>query len=139
MKMYTDIKTDYSMIAPCGMNCGICMAHLRDRRKCHGCNNNDKDIAFHCTKCAIIICETKQLLNFKFCCDCPKIPCKRLKQLDKRYRTKYRMSILDNLAAIKKDGIEIFEQAEKIKWSCDCGGVICVHRATCSTCGKEFK
>ena len=137
--MYTDNKTDHSLIAPCGMNCGLCMAHLRDRKKCYGCNSNDKDIAFHCTKCTIKSCETKQQLNLKSCCDCPTIPCKRLKQLDKRYRTKYRMSMLDNLAAIKKDGIDSFVQAEKTKWACDCGGVICVHRATCSTCGKEFK
>ena len=94
MEMYTNNKTDSSLIAPCGMNCGICMAHLRDRKKCNGCNSDDKDMPFHCTKCAI-----------KFCCDCPTIPCIRLKQLDKRYHTKYKMSMLDNLATIKKDGL----------------------------------
>ena len=28
------------MIAPCGINCGFCMAHLRDKNKCPGCNSD---------------------------------------------------------------------------------------------------
>ena len=128
---------DNSMIATCGMNCEICMAHLREKKKCNGCNNDDKDKPFHCTKCVIKHCEIKQQLNFNFCYDCPKYPCTRLKQLDKRYRTKYKMSMLDNLAKIKEIGPDNFVQAENERWTCDCGGIICVHKGCCSICGKE--
>ena len=35
---------DTTLIAPCGMNCGICLAYLRKERKCPGClgNNSNK-------------------------------------------------------------------------------------------------
>jgi hypothetical protein len=26
-----------ALIAPCGMNCGVCMAYLREKNKCPGC------------------------------------------------------------------------------------------------------
>lgn len=125
------------MIAPCGMNCGICMAHLREKKKCAGCNNDDHNKPYHCTKCVIKFCGIKQRLNFRFCYDCPQYPCTRLKQLDKRYRTKYNMSMLDNLMKIKEFGLDYFLKAESTKWTCRCGGIICVHKSCCSICGKE--
>ena len=65
-------------------------------------------------------------------------PRRRLKQLDKRYRTKYHMSMLDNLAAIKTDGIRAFVQSERERWSCKtCGGTVDVHHYRCSVCGKQ--
>ncbi len=30
------------MIAPCGMNCGQCIEHLRDKRPCGGCFRMDE-------------------------------------------------------------------------------------------------
>jgi hypothetical protein len=71
-------------------------------------------------------------------CDCDRFPCLRLKQLDKRYRTKYGMSMLDNLAAIKKEGIRKFIKAQKKKYTCNkCGAAICVHRGICLRCDKK--
>ncbi len=32
---------DVSLIAPCGMNCGICLAYLRTKNVCPGCRVND--------------------------------------------------------------------------------------------------
>jgi hypothetical protein len=36
--------TYQGMIAPCGMNCGICIGHLREKRPCGGCfKKNDEN------------------------------------------------------------------------------------------------
>ncbi|MBN2747249.1 MAG: hypothetical protein JXR34_11035 [Bacteroidales bacterium] len=76
----------------------------------------------------------------KFCSDeCEKYPCKRLKNLDKRYRTKYGMSMLDNLENIKSLGIEKFVELEQERWRCsNCGELLCVHRTSCLKCGTSL-
>ena len=64
-------------------------------------------------------------------------PCDQLKHLDKRYRTKYKMSMIENLAHIKKLGLTKFVANEKKRWACsECGGTICVHKGYCYSCGK---
>jgi len=37
-----------SLIAPCGMNCGICLAYLREKKKCPGCNGSNEDKQVYC-------------------------------------------------------------------------------------------
>ena len=70
-----------------------------------------------------------------FCYDCKKYPCTRLKQLDKRYRIKYQMSMLENLENIRKVGLGQFIKMEKVRWMCpDCGVTICVHKGRCLSC-----
>ena len=57
-----------------------------------------------------------------------------------RYRTKYSMSMIDNLNNIKKFGIREFVRKEKARWACPkCGGVVCVHRSACSKCGNKVE
>jgi hypothetical protein len=59
--------------------------------------------------------------------------------LDTRYRTRYNMSMIDNLMNIKKSGIRRFIKDEAVRWTCsECNGIICVHNAKCYTCGKVF-
>ena len=123
-----------TMIAPCGMNCGICYAHMRDKKICPGCRGSDKDKTISCVKCRIKNC-TKLTKTKKFCYSCPTYPCARLKQLDKRYRTKYGMSMIENLENIRKNGLREFTKSEKNRWKCpSCGYVICVHRTVCVNC-----
>ena len=56
--------------------------------------------------------------------------------LDKRYRTKYDMSMLENLTTIRDSGLTAFVEKEKERWRCrTCGGTICVHRWMCPVCG----
>jgi len=44
---------------------------------------------------------------------------------------------LENLKNIEELGIRAFVRNEKVRWVCsDCGGLICVHRGSCSNCGK---
>ena len=122
-----------SLIAPCGMNCGVCMAYLRDKNHCPGCWGADKNKSKSCVNCRIKNCSE---LKSKFCFSCKKFPCELITHLDKRYRTRYNMSMIENLNNIKKLGIKKFVINEKLRWTCPkCGGIICVHRG-CIKCGK---
>lgn len=83
-------------------------------------------------------CTIIQSNNSGLCCDCDKYPCRRLKQLDKRYRTKYHMSMLENLEKIKLQGMEEFLKAESVRWTCrECGNIVDVHRNTCHMCKTQ--
>jgi len=124
------------MIAPCGMNCGICMAYLRDKNHCPGCWGPDDEKQVSCLRCSIKECEKIKKGEVKFCYACDK-KCRRLKNLDKRYKGKYHMSMLENLQFIKDKGINEFVKSERLRWKCShCGGVINVHRYKCSECGE---
>lgn len=126
------------LMAPCGMNCALCMAFLRDRKPCPGCNLGDENKPMHCVNCAIKNCP--ELAGAKYCFKCASFPCARLRNLDKRYRAKYGMSMIANLEAIKDIGIREFTRREKARWACqDCGGLICVHYDACGSCGHQWK
>ena len=43
-------------------------------------------------------------------------PCKRLKALDRRYRIKYHMSMIENLKYINEFGMEELLKKERGKW-----------------------
>ena len=120
------------------MNCSICMAYLREKNKCPGCRGADLIKPVTRVKCKIKNCTIFQTGKAKYCFGCEKFPCDNLKHLDKRYRTKYNMSMMENLENIKKLGIRKFIKNEKVKWSCsECGGIICVHKGYCYNCGKK--
>jgi hypothetical protein len=121
-----------TLIAPCGMNCAICMAYLREKNHCSGCFAPDCKCHQRCT---IFACEK---VKGSYHHDCGEYPCARLKQLDKRYRMKYGMSMIENLEAIKTHGIREFVKTERERWTCKtCGGTINVHGGKCAVCGKE--
>jgi len=119
-------------ITPCGMNCAICLAFLRERNRCEGCWSPERKCGKNCTIRSCIH------LKGKYCFECTSYPCKRLLQLDIRYRKKYRMSMIENLNNIKKDGIRKFIKTERLRWTClKCGGIMCVHQGFCFTCGEH--
>ena len=97
---------DEVLIAPCGMNCGICNAYLRDKNPCPGCQDVD-------TRCIIKRCETIKTNTSGFCFECKKYPCRRLKQLDKRYSSRYNMSMIENLECIRENGIDRLIEREE--------------------------
>ncbi len=133
--MKSGVTINSQLIAPCGINCGICLAYLRDKNKCEGCWGSDASKSKSCATCKIKNCEDLATIDSKFCFDCAKYPCSKITHLDKRYRTRYKMSNIDNLQLVKDYGLEKFIQLEKIKWSCkSCGGTICVHRGYCLDC-----
>ena len=123
------------LIAPCGMNCGLCLAFQRKKNRCQGCLGSNEHKPDYCVRCTIACCEKRQKGDQEFCFFCDSFPCRRLKQLDTRYRTKYEMSMLENLRKIREEGMDAFLKGQKAKWTCDlCGGLICVHRHKCLSC-----
>jgi len=137
--LFTYISEDHmnaNMIAPCGMNCTLCIGHIREKNRCEGCNGNDQSKPQSCRSCSVVTCEKRKTLPLKMCFECPDLPCKRIKQLDKRYRAKYGMSMMENLALIQEEGLAAFLKHEEKRWKCKkCGTTLSVHRDICPGCG----
>ena len=104
-----------NLIAPCGMNCAVCISYLAKKNDlnsegfhksyCEGCLPRGKNCAFMKQNCDLL---GKGLV--RFCYECENFPCERLKALDKRYRKKYHLSMIENLLEIKQNGIQYFLQ-----------------------------
>ncbi|MEI7726096.1 MAG: DUF3795 domain-containing protein [Bacteroidota bacterium] len=110
------------------------MAFLRKRNSCVGCNMESPQKINHCFVCSIKNC-TERPSGSQFCFACKKYPCIRLKQLDKRYRAKYSMSMIENLNKITESGLDRFMEIENTRWVCpQCGDPICVHNKRCYHC-----
>lgn len=131
------------LIAPCGMNCALCVSYLAqrndlqkkgfNRKYCEGCVPRGKNCTFMKGSC-----DKLGLGLVRFCYECGDFPCRRLKDLDKRYRTRYHMSMIDNLNYIKEHGSADFLEKEEEKWRCtECGGTICCHNGLCLQCDLE--
>jgi len=138
--MQADLKY-VNLIAPCGMNCGVCIGYLREKKPCGGCfKKDDKNKPKHCRSCIISNCELLAETVSGFCYECEKYSCTRLKRLDKRYRTKYGMSMIENLEYIKNTGLNNFLINEEKIWTCKvCGAGICVHRNFCLACKSAYR
>jgi hypothetical protein len=111
-----------NLIAPCGMNCAICKAYLRQRNPCNGCRDAAQNMPPTRVTCRMRICE-KRTGSF---CDCAEFPCDRLQHLDRRYQSRYGMSEIANLESIRKNGIRQFLESECKRWISD-KGTLCVH------------
>lgn len=133
-------KDSENLIAPCGMNCGICAGYLAFKHDiknkgvkmsyCIGCRPRDKKCAFLKKRCDLLTHN-----KVTYCYECKDFPCERLIHIDKRYRTHYKMSMIGNLKFIRKNGIEKFLKKEKQKWKCPkCGDVISCHNGICFNC-----
>lgn len=135
MKMEASIPE--MMLAPCGMNCYVCYAHLRQKKACMGCRGEDACKPNHCRVCAIKTCANDH--HVTFCADCDAFPCQIIKRLDKSYRDRYQISLIANANRMKEIGIEAYLAEERAKWTCShCGGVISLHDAFCSECGEKI-
>ncbi len=123
------------LIAPCGMNCGLCAAYLREAKKCPGCRGGNTDKSPACVHCRIKNCPKLKKSKSAFCYACDSFPCDRVKHLDARYRTNYHMSMIENLQYIEDKGIDAFLHSQKKTWQCPtCGGMICCHNGLCYRC-----
>ncbi|MBG0786891.1 MAG: DUF3795 domain-containing protein [Anaerolineaceae bacterium] len=132
------------LIAPCGMNCALCVAYqFRQhdinqkgfhRSYCPGCLPRGENCLHMGDKCELL-----RDGKVRFCFECSKFPCSRLKALDKRYRTKYHLSMIENLTFIMDNGLDAFIGNEVQQWTCDkCGSsLICCHNGLCLTCDLE--
>ncbi len=124
------------LIAPCGMNCALCLGFQRSRNPCPGCRGAEERQPGYCHRCSISHCETVRDGVSHLCHECDRMPCRRLKQLDARYRKKYGMSMLDNLQEIKEEGMDTFLSRQGERYTCpSCHALLCVHRPQCLSCG----
>jgi len=135
---------DTELIAPCGMNCGICSGYLAFKNDvkskgikmpyCAGCRPRDKKCTFLKKRCSLLMEGRVQ-----YCYECQDFPCKGLQAIDKRYRSQFRMSMIENLEYIKKNGIKQFLDIQEEKWKCpECGSFICCHNGICFNCGIDL-
>jgi len=131
---------DESLLAPCGMNCAVCSAYLAKTHYakdaglrfpyCAGCRPRNKVCAFLKKRCPRLLHNT-----VRFCFECPTFPCEHLAKLDSRYRSRYHMSMIENLQAIQRQGVARFLAGEEEKWRCpQCRGTICCHNGLCFSC-----
>lgn len=129
------VKFEENIIAPCGINCGSCIAFLRQKNRCNGCRNVVPELKTR-VKCRIKNCEELNTGKSEFCYDCGKFPCKRLKDLDKRYRTKYNTCVIHDLSMIRDKGIAEYLIFEGRRRTCPmCGSILSLHRKNCLSCG----
>src|SRR3990172_9323086 len=134
-------KFTAELIAPCGMNCGICKSYLAFSRgipaekgkvsHCSGCLPRDKNCYVKRP------CKPLSKKKIRFCFECSQMPCKNLERLDKRYQNGYAMSMVQNLKEIQTNGIEPFLKNQEAKCKCpNCGDVVSVHDGKCYSCMK---
>jgi len=136
MKIHT--KTSAALLAPCGMNCHVCYVHLKKKKPCMGCRAQDASQPEHCRQCEIKECAASRGVDF--CFECLSFPCAAIKRLDKSYRQRYQVSLIDNALRIKAVGAKQYLLEEKEKWTCrHCGGVISLHDHACSECGNAMQ
>lgn len=136
MKTFEDFEA--RMIAPCGLNCAACYAHLRRKNTCAGCHAPANAQQAYCARCAIRLCVQKK--GLAFCFECGLFPCTLMKKIDKRYRLGYGVSLIENQLRIKAAGMERFLAEEKVRWTCPaCGGVISQHAKACTECGRPVE
>lgn len=128
------------LVAPCGMNCNVCANYLAmqndllkkgfHKSYCPGCRPRGKNCLFMNNQCLKV---GNGLI--RFCYECGDFPCPRLKALDKRYRTFYHMSMIENLNFIKEQGMKGFLEKETEKWKCpECKNLISCHNGVCFQC-----
>ncbi len=125
---------DVSLIAPCGMNCALCLAYQRDENHCPGCRDDSVKKPDTRVRCVIKNCDKRLQNRWLNCSPCPR-PCARLKKLDARYQEKYNVSMIENLSTIKQNGIRTFLTQQGRQYTCqNCGGTVCVHKGKCLNC-----
>lgn len=128
---------NYKSVAPCGLICDLCLGAQREKNRCYGCRSSANK-PFHCEKCSIRNCPEKNGNVNSLCGGCARYPCRRIKDLEKRYRTKYDESLMENFRRIDEIGIKAFVKEFEESWMCkECGELLCVHRPVCLHCGGK--
>ena len=132
-------KITTELITPCGMNCGICKRYLAYSRGIP----EEKGKVIHCLGCLpqnrnCFIkrgCKKLRQDDIKYCYECEDMPCENLDRIDRRYRKRYNMSMVENLRELKEKGMKQFLKSQEEKYECPiCGDVISVHDGKCYAC-----
>jgi len=129
---------EIKMIAPCGVNCLACSAHLDSKNPSPGCRAPVELITRKsCRNCVKKKCVYDKDLHG--CFECSRFPCSRIKSLNARYQQNYGVDMVQNGYDAKQD-MDAFMLAQRERFLCkSCGGVIDQHHRRCSECGEEGK
>ncbi|MFC2070015.1 DUF3795 domain-containing protein [Chloroflexota bacterium] len=137
------IKRNEELIAPCGLNCGVCKSYLAKERGlykskssgCMGCIPGKRECRFIKDGC-----EKYRKNDIRFCFECGDFPCERIEKFEKRYTAKYHTSLIGNLLGIQNKGMSKWLAEEEKKWKCpQCGGTVSMHDGKCYDCGYKSK
>lgn len=133
-------KLNERLMAPCGINCALCSAFLREKNRCPGCRSGSGETRSHFDRCVILNCEFHRNNSESFCINCEKFPCKRMKDLDRRYSKNHGVHIKLNMERIREIGLSAFFAEDLERNKCpECGGVLCMHNDLCYICEAEKK
>ena len=130
------------LIAPCGMNCGVCKSYLAYSRGVL----KEKGKVSHCNSCRPRAkncyikrgCKKLRTNHVQSCYECTDMPCKNLEHLETRYQERYATSLVGNLMELKEKGMEQFLRTQEARFKCsNCGDVVSVHDQKCYTCKKK--
>jgi len=126
------------LIAPCGINCGLCRRYLANRNsikriRCRGCIPGSVHCTYLFVNCSGINHSIEK--NSVFCFECRQYPCPGLEIMDRRYQTQYGESVLNNLEKIRDVGVEAFPESQSDLHHCPyCGEMISMHNGRCFRC-----
>lgn len=132
---------DNNLAAPCGIFCGACRQYLvlkKDlleergfKKGCEGCRIRHKNCVFIRRDCPAL-----RKNELQYCYECENFPCQNLKKIDKLYRERYFVFLIDNLKKINEIGVDKWLVDQKMLYTCpECGGEICLHDMECYDCG----
>lgn len=132
-----------SHIAPCGINCSLCIAYQAQKYNlktqgflkgyCSGCIGRGKN----CTHSLGRDCGIGDG-SIRFCYECSEFPCRRLKAIDKRYRTRYHQSPVETLVALRDKGAEFVVVEQQERWACPkCSCEVCSQNGLCLNCDLD--
>ncbi|HME55895.1 MAG TPA: DUF3795 domain-containing protein [Candidatus Lokiarchaeia archaeon] len=131
-----------ALIAPCGINCGVCAAYLAYSKGmtkqsgvslCAGCRVRNKNCTFIKKNCSARIGK-----EIEYCFQDSGFPCDKLQDLDDRYRRDYGISPIENLKVMRDLGMDAFIEQQDQAFTCtNCGGTISVHNGFCYDCQKD--
>ncbi len=131
---YPDTIPD-ALLAPCGILCTLCHHHCESDDPCPGCREG-LGKSKHCQECALRRCAAER--GHAFCAECEAFPCQPLWAFASTYPQRYGHAFLPNAYEMKRRGKEAMLAKLRRAWTCpDCGGVICIHSDTCSSCGRH--
>lgn len=113
-----------------------CSAHLDVNNPCPSCTTpREKHTRKGCRDCLKKKCAIEK--GIRWCFECERFPCTKIKSLDKRYKQNYAVDLTEN-GFKAKESMSSFLQEQKRRFTCNnCGGVIDQHHKKCSECGSE--
>jgi hypothetical protein len=138
--------------AYCGLYCGGCTAFLATKEnnvatlarewnmeendvKCLGCKS--QTTAKFCTVCPLKECARDK--GLEFCGECREYPCQKLEGFRNAEKFPYHSEVYDNLAEIKKQGLQNWLKHMKKRWSCpSCGKEFSWYTQPCPSCGQKL-